>query len=204
MRFKQVGNKRDEIILTVRNADTVALLPGQAAILNFPFASVASTNGISNAGLDIVGYNNAQTNFSAQTGYALLYGVVVSPPNNNGIPVNGFGEVQAFGYCPNVQLTLATRASTNSIWPSYAAINGSAGMIQLYPESLANGFTTNAIQSFASLSTAASPSALTQFVPAILLGGSSIASATTQASSLAGYTAATALTLSVTAFLRIL
>jgi hypothetical protein len=198
MRFKQVGNKRDDVCLVVRNADTVALTPGQAAILNFPFTSTSVTN----PGLDVVGYINAQTNFSGVTAQALLYGVVVSPPSSAGIPVNGYGEVQAFGYCPNVQLTLATRASTNSTWPSYAAINGSAGIVGLYAESLANGFTTNAIQSFASVSTAASPSALTQFLAPLILGGTSIASATTQASSVQA--ANTALTLSVAAFVRIL
>ena len=197
MRFKSVGNKRDDVCLVVRNADTVALLPGQAAILNFPFTDNTKS------GLDVIGYNAAQTAFSGVTAQALLYGVVISPATSGGIPANGFGEVQAFGYCPNVQLTLATRASTNSTWPSYAAINGSAGIVGLYAESLANGFTTGAIQSFRTdaISTG-NAVAMTQFLAPLILGGTSIASATTQASSV--QPANTALTVSVNAFVRVL
>ena len=197
MRFKSVGNKRDDVCLVVRNADTVALLPGQAAILNFPFTDNTKS------GVDVVGYLNAQTNFSAVTAQALLYGVVISPGTSGGIPVNGYGEVQAFGYCPNVQLTLATRASTNSTWPSYAAINATAGIVGLYAESLANGFTTGAIQSFRTdaISTG-NQVAFTQFLAPMILGGTSIASFTTGASSV--QPANTALTISVNAFVRIL
>lgn len=196
MRMKTVGNKRDDLCLVIRNADTVALLPGQAAILNFPFAGTQAD------GVDAVGANAAATAF-AGFNMALLYGVVVSPATSGGIPPNGYGEVQAFGFCGNVQFTLATRASTNSIWPSYAAVSATAATIGLYPETLANGWTTNAIQSFTPVSTSASPSAFTQFIPPVVLG-QSFASATTQASSLPGYVTATALTISVKAFVRLM
>lgn len=197
MRMKTVGNKRDDLCLVIRNADTVALLPGQAAILNFPFAGTQAD------GVDCVGANNAATNF-AGFNMALLYGVVVSPATSGGIPVNGYGEVQAFGFCGNVQFTLATRASTNSVWPSYAAVSATAATVGLYPETLANGWTTNAVASFRTdaISTG-NPVAFTQFIPPMILG-QSFASATTQASSLPGYVTATALTISVKAFVRLM
>ena len=168
MRIKTVGNKRDLVALVVYNVDTVQLNIGQAAFLNG--LNGATINGINADGLEVVGGINLATNFASALTLPLLYGVCLQ-----NIPVNGYGEVQAFGFVPDIQLTTQTRASSTATWNSYVSL---AAYAPLIPETIANGWTTLVNQSYLTGGTATTgvttfgAGILPNFMPPVILGQS--------------------------------
>ncbi len=176
MRFKQVGNKADLFAVVVRNADTVTIPLGSPVVLNM--------NG-TNDGLDVVLPSTA----GASKVTAFLAGVVVSPstPNQQGIPVNQFGEAQVFGFVNSCVLTRQTRSASSVSWASEASI---ASYVLLIPETVGNGFATSG-----------GTQAASAFLPFAILQQSlgSYSSSTSQTSD-----SRTAITAGVKAFVRIL
>ena len=176
MRFKLVGNKADVIGVVVRNADTVAILPGTPVCLNM--------NG-TNDGLDVV----LPSTGGATKAHAGAFGVTLSPtgPGVQGIPINGYGEAQIFGVNAAVNLTRQTRAASTVSWNSEASI-ASYAVMQI--DTSANGF-----------STAIASQAATQYLPfAVLLQSLASYASSTSATS----DTRTAITAAVRAFLRII
>lgn len=96
------------------------------------------------------------------TNFGLLAGIATDD-----IPVNGVGDAVAFGYTPSARLVLATRAASTDAWPSYPA--------HAYGDALTINSSVNGLQRNAAGATG------TNFGQFYL--GSSLASATTQASS---------------------
>lgn len=110
---------------------------------------------------------NCQSLTTAGAGaYAEAYGVALGT-----VAPNGYGEAIVFGYCGYVLVNVLTRSATSAVWPSTASIQSGA-VLQL--DTLNNCF-----------SVFSSSHPQTNFQPfAIMLD--TIASATTQASTLSG------------------
>lgn len=176
MRMKQVGNKLDLLAVVVRNADTSTIPLGTPVCLNM--------NG-TNDGLDVV----LPSTGGATKAHAFAYGVVISPstPNQQGIPVNGYGEAQIFGFCQNAVLTRQTRSASTVSWNSEGSI---ASYVLLVIDTSANGF-----------STSGGTQASTAYLPFAILQGS-LASYASSTSSTAD--TRTAITAAIKAFVRII
>lgn len=131
MRFKSVGNKRDIVAVVIRNADTVAIPTGTPVVLSDN--STASVND----GLDVVLPSTA----GAAKSDVLFYGICVSPAGypQNGVPVNGYGESQVFGFNAGLVLVTQTRAASTNSWNSVPSI---ASFNYLAIDTVANGFDT--------------------------------------------------------------
>lgn len=192
MRIKTVGNKRDGAYVTVKSAETANTIPiGGVVCWN-------SLNGTDD-GLAVV---SPQTLASASNFQILAAGILADTGNiGGGLLPSGFGEVQVYGFCPNIMYTLQTRSATSANWASYASI-ASGGFQQLVPESSAGGFQTAAGQTFGTVgATSTAGIAFTNFLPFAVLGqsvqsGSSSVSATSDTR--------TAITTLVKGFLRFL
>ncbi len=190
MRFKTVGNKRDGVYVTVRNAETSANLPvGCPVVLN-------NMNG-TNDGLDVVLPATAAANGLQ----VLMMGAVAAPGANAspGIPAGGYGEAQVFGFCPNLLLTINTRSASTASWTSQTSI-ASGGFQQLIPETVCNGWTTAAPQTFVTGATTATV-VFANWLPYAILGQSLASQA---ASASATSDTRTCIYASVKGFLRIL
>src|SRR5262245_56993491 len=105
MRFKQVGNKRDQGLVVIKNADTLAILPGAPVFL--------AGNG-TNDGLAIVSANNL-----AAASKGMFVGIYAG--NTNLAASGGEGESVIFGYFDTARIRITSRAASTDVWASYAA-----------------------------------------------------------------------------------
>jgi len=180
MRFKQVGNKRDTICLVAQNMETVAIPLGSPVALRY-----SGTND----GLEIV----LPSSSSAGKLVAFQYGVALGS-----IAASQMGEVQIFGECDNVLLTLQTRANTSGGSSFSTAQTVALGEL-LTIVSAANAFSTIASTvAFASTDVFS----LSNFTPARAAIGQSLASSAGIATSTSE--TRTAVTQLVKAFLRMM
>ena len=186
--MKTVGSKRDAIYVVVRNADTVSMPIGTPVCMN----NLAGTGD----GLDVV----MPSTVAANGLQALLMGVIASPgASSPGLAAGGYGEAQVWGFCPNILLTINTRSASTASWTSQTSI-ASGGFQQLIPETVMNGWTTVAAQTFITGATTAT-SLFANFLPFALLGQSLASQA---ASASATSDTRTVIYAAVKGFLRIL
>ncbi len=161
MRMKTNGNKRDGVFVVIKNAEASANIPiGSPAVCN----NLAGTDD----GLGVV----LPATAAAGGLSTLLMGVVVSPgaSASPGIPAAGFGEAQVFGFCPSILMTINTRSASSASWTSQTSI-ASGGFQQLIPETVCNGWTTAAPQTFVTGATTAT-ALFANFQPYAVLGQS--------------------------------
>jgi len=187
MRSKVSGNKRDEVYTVIHNAETVNTMSiGQIAVFVL--------NG-TNDGLDC----QLPATLGATQAQAVPAGVVATQGFNvAGIPSGGYGEACVYGFCPNVQLTQQTRASSTAAWATQASV---AQFQTLIPETLSNGMTTLAAQSFLTVSTGTAGVAVSQHL-AFAVIAQTLASFASSASATSD--TRTAITTMVKAFVRFL
>jgi hypothetical protein len=124
MRFKQVGNKADSVLMVIRNAETSATIP-----IGSPVTLVL--NG-TNDGLDVVLPNTAA---DAKNG-AFKYGIATSS-----ILAGAYGESLVFGFTSYALMTRMTRAATTDSWTSSQSVQSG---IALGWESINNALVMNA------------------------------------------------------------
>lgn len=131
MNFKQIGNKRDEILCTVMCADqtlignTTGMPPGIPLILQYPGGSggpvVGSPGGSSSSG-QIFPENGLGVILpsSAAAGQAptCFYGV-----NTGQMLYQQQGAAMVSGYYPSAVVVLATRAATTNAWTATTLAN---------------------------------------------------------------------------------
>lgn len=181
MRAKQVGNKRDQIFVVGRNAESSASIPRGT-----PVALVV--NG-TNDGLDVV----LPSTSSAAKISAFRYGVATRD-----MAAGDVADIQIFGFCDYVLLTLQTRANTSG-GSSFSTADTVALGAALTVFSAANCFSTIA-NTVAFASTDAFT--LSNFEPAKAAIGQSLAS--TAGIATATSETRTAITQGVKAFLRMM
>lgn len=124
MRLKTVGNKRDNVMVVVRNAESSASIPQGS-----PLTLVL--NG-TNDGLDVVLPGTAG---DAKNG-AFKYGIA-----SDTIANGAYGEAIVFGFCAYALMTKMTRAASTDSWTSSQS---SASGIALGYDSLNNALVGNA------------------------------------------------------------
>jgi hypothetical protein len=147
MRFKQVGNKRDVIFMTIHNADTVQIAVGTPVVFVM--------NG-TNDGLDVVLPTSAGT-YSAE----FVAGVADRTMN-----VGDYAEACVFGIFNNVALVVNSRANSSASWSTQASI---AQGVAISLNSAANAFSTVASTiAYVTASTAAAAGTLTLGFPDIM------------------------------------
>lgn len=179
MRIKTVGNLGDKVICVAKSAEASANIPrGTPVVLQY--------NGTDD-GLAVV----LPSSSSASKINAFRYGVAVKD-----IAAGQIGEVQVFGNCDFVVLTLQTRANTSG-GSSFSTADTVALGVLLTILSAANAFSTVA-QTVAFASTDAFT--LSNYEPAKAAIGQSLASAAGIAT--ATSETRTAITQGVKAFLR--
>lgn len=161
MRFKTNGNKRDGVYVVVKNAESSATIPMGSPVC------LKDLNGTDD-GVAVV----LPATVDADGLSSLLMGVVVAPGANSspGIPPGGYGEAQVFGFCPSILMTINTRSASTASWTSQTSI-ASGGFQQLIPETVCNGWTTAAPQTFVTGATTAT-ALFANFQPYALLGQS--------------------------------
>lgn len=104
------GNKADHVLVNVCNVDAAAIPRGAPVILNVNATA---------DGLNVVLPSTA----GAAKSNALLYGI-----STDTIPVNGFNDAVAFGYCPYLLIGKLTRANSTTTWASQASIASFAAL----------------------------------------------------------------------------
>jgi hypothetical protein len=166
MRFHQIGNKRDTVVNTVYNADTLTILQGAPLFLQ--------ANGTKD-GLAVVSGNNLA---------AALQGMFFGLATQN-ISPSTLGEAVSFGFFDTARIRVTTRAASTDVWASFAA--GGVGDC-LLPVT-GTGVVAASVSADMALSNAGS-AAFSLNIPIRL--GATYASATTQASSLTAISGATA------------
>lgn len=138
MRFKQVGNKRDILAMVIHNAEaTASLQNGQ------PCCLLLSGGAGGTDGLDVILPSSAHT-ITAGLEFSTLYGVVLTSLAG-GIPPGGYGEAQVSGFCADLAFTAETRTSKSASWSATASV---ACWLPLIPETVGNGWTTYAQDSW--------------------------------------------------------
>ena len=177
MRLPTLGAKYQTVIVQVKNADTVVIPNGTPVAFVF--------NGTDD-GLAVVLPNTAGA-AKATT----LFAGIVEFAGSTSLPVSSIGDAFFFGMVTNALVDLVTRSATSANWPSYTSLN--AG------DALAVDTVNNALTDVATGASSA-------YLPFAVIGGS-VASATTQAStittgSLAAFTASTMLQSRTKVFVR--
>jgi hypothetical protein len=183
MRFKQVGNKRDIVAMTIHNADTVQIPLGTPVVL--------AMNG-TNDGLDVVLPSTANSDNLSQ---AFWYGVADRTLN-----VGDYGEAFVFGIYNNIVLEIRTRAGTSggSSWSSVSSIPQGC---YLSLDTANNCFTTQVSTYGAVTASTAAAAATYTYSPKAVLNSSfaSLAGVATSSSD-----TRTVSTVAVAAFIRML
>lgn len=181
MRIKTVGNLGDKVICVAKSAEASASIP-----IGTPVALVMNAT---EDGLAVV----LPSTSSAAKIVAFRYGVAVQD-----IAAGQVGEVQLFGVCPNVKLTLQTRANTSG-GSSFSTADTVALGVLLTVFSAGNCFSTIA-QTVAFAST--DGFSLSNYEPTKAAIGQSLASAAGIATS--STETRTIITQTVKAFLRMM
>ncbi|SRR6266705_1010695 len=163
MRFKYSGSKKDVGIVTIKNADTITIKGG---------APVALAANATDDGLAVVSVNNFA---AAKNGF--FFGFATSD-----IAAGSFGEAQVFGYFDYARVRTATRSDSAAVWASYPAgvLGDWLGLCT------GTGGAAGSIAADQAVSRLAAGAALSVSGLWPIVLGSAYASATTQASSLAG------------------
>lgn len=124
MNFKQIGNSRDELLVTVQNSDittvSAGIGPGLPLVLHYPGIQAvgqrSQANGLVENGLGVVLPANAPGgNAQAQT---CFYGV-----NTAQMGYLQQGAAMVDGYYPSAVVRLATRAATTDSWSATTLAN---------------------------------------------------------------------------------
>lgn len=144
MRMKTVGNKRDIMATVIQNSEATASIQVGQPVCMYALGG-AGTNP---DGVAVCLPSTAHTQ-NANNEFQLLYGVALTNLPA-GIPVNGFGEAQVFGFCADIAFTSATRASSTNSWPTIAS---QACWVPLVPETVGNGWTTYNSNQYLTVST---------------------------------------------------
>ncbi len=133
MRMKTVGNKRDIMATVIQNSEaTASIQVGQPVCMYALGGAGTNPDGVAVCLPSTAHTQNANNEFS------MLYGVALTNLPA-GIPVNGYGEAQVFGFCADIAFTSATRANSNASWSTIAS---QACWVPLIPETVGNGWTT--------------------------------------------------------------
>ena len=135
MRMKTVGNKRDIMAPVIQNSEATATIKLGQPVCMYALGG-AGTNP---DGIAVCLPSTAHTQ-NAGNEFQMLYGVALTNIAS-GIPVNGYGEAQVFGFCADIAFTSATRASSTASWSTIASM---ACWAPLTPETVGNGWTTYA------------------------------------------------------------
>ena len=138
MRAKYVGNKSDQIIVNIKNAEASATIPLGAPVM-YNLSATAATQA-SDDGLAVVLPSTA-----AVAKYQLCAGVNTS----YNLAVNYMGESLIYGYCPATLVKLTTRAASTDTWASVQSV---ASALLLTPD-----FTNNVWQTLANVAAQSSP-----------------------------------------------
>jgi hypothetical protein len=117
MRFKSVGNKRDQAIVIIKNSSTTIAIKAGAPT----FLAAENTDGLSVVSAE----NLAAVNQQGFMGFAI-----------NDVPVSTdpkpFSEAVCFGQCDFARFLTRTRAASTDTWASVASI---AAFVLLAPHS---------------------------------------------------------------------
>lgn len=117
MRFKQVGNKRDQLLIVVKNGESTATLQ-QGQMLAYNLSNVAQgSNPGQDDGLQVVNPSTAGI-----PSYALMAGILETPS----VAPGGIGEAIVFGFVQSAKLTIGTRSATSASWGSSASLASGA------------------------------------------------------------------------------
>ena len=135
MRMKTVGNKRDIMATVIQNSEATASIQVGQPVCMYALGGV----GTNPDGVAVCLPSTAHTQ-NAGNEFQMLYGVALTNLPA-GIPVNGYGEAQVFGFCADIAFTSATRASSTNSWSTIASV---AAWLPLTPETVGNGWTTYA------------------------------------------------------------
>jgi len=181
MRFKQVGNKNDSVMVVVKNAEASATIPAGA-----PVALVMNAT---DDGLGVV-LPSSSTAIKVQ---GLRFGVATKA-----IAAGDFGEAVVFGLTNNLLLIRQTRGNSTDTWQTEAA--RSVGEF-LKIDTVNNGWITLASTIKVVTNATTDTLALTIYNPDAVLG-QTLASYASSASSTAD--TRTAITASVKAVIRIM
>lgn len=138
MRMKTVGNKRDLMATVVLNAEATASITIGQPVCMYLTGGAGGTDGISVCLPSTAHTQNAGNEFQC------LYGVFITN-SAAGVAPGFFGEAQVFGFCADIAFTAATRASSTASWSSIQSV---AAWLPLIPETVGNGWTTYASQTF--------------------------------------------------------
>jgi hypothetical protein len=144
MRMKTVGNKRDIMAVVIQNSEATASIQVGQPVCMYALGG-AGTNP---DGVAVCLPSTAHTQ-NANNEFQMLYGVALTNLAG-GIPVNGYGEAQVFGFCADIAFTSATRASSTNSWSTVAS---QPAWVPLIPETVGNGWTTYNSAQFLTVST---------------------------------------------------
>lgn len=148
MRMKTVGNKRDIVATVIQNSEaTASIQVGQPVCMYALGGAGTNPDGVAVCLPSTAHTQNANNEFN------MLYGVALTNLPA-GIPTNGFGEAQVFGFCADIAFTSATRASSTASWSSIQSV---AAWLPLIPETVGNGWTTYNSNQYITGSTATGP-----------------------------------------------
>lgn len=138
MRMKTVGNKRDLLATVIHNAEASAYIQNGQPVCLLLSGGAGGVDGI-----DVILPSTAH-GITAGLEFSTLYGVALVS-SAAGIPPGGYGEAQVYGFCADVAFTQNTRSASSASWTSMAS---QACWVPLYPETVGNGWTTYATDSW--------------------------------------------------------